>query len=169
MRFVIPYIEKGVSGVYHILIDDKWFYIGSSKNLKGRISTWKSLFKNKDKYGIHFFKHLTENSVVVVSILKIVPKGDNPKVYEDLLIREFISNDKCLNIKPSAIKKPYIKKIKIKTVQTSISMSIELILNIKELRDSEYPNHSFSSVVNILIEEAIQAREDLKNKKGGNS
>lgn len=40
MEFILPELRGKKCGVYRILFDDKWVYIGGSVNLKNRMSNW---------------------------------------------------------------------------------------------------------------------------------
>lgn len=45
MEFIIPEFNRKERpmGIYMIWFDDKWFYIGSSKNIRSRFSSWKTM------------------------------------------------------------------------------------------------------------------------------
>jgi len=51
--------------------------------------------------------------------------------------------------------------------QQGVSLDDSVIKAVKDLAKAE--NRSFSYMSNILIQEALEARNKLKNKKGGNS
>lgn len=100
-------IQKGVRGVYKVVIDDTWFYIGSSVDLKRRLSAWKHVLSGKEKGGykknrsIMFL--LPSIKKVRFDILEKVRNGVDPKEKEDVWIKKNFDNEWCLNLIPDAI------------------------------------------------------------------
>lgn len=101
-------------GVYKVIINEKWFYIGSSIDLKRRLSGWKHIIKTGNfisKNGNLKFIY-SEITKVRFEILEVVPMGINPKLAEDFFIKKEFNNECCLNISSNAFctlknKKPY--------------------------------------------------------------
>lgn len=97
-------LKKGESGVYKIVFNDKWFYIGSSINLKSRLSAWKHYCNNSNyrkNRSIKFILPLVHS--IRFEIIEKIIDGSNPKIKEDFYIKENFDDENCLNLIPDAI------------------------------------------------------------------
>lgn len=98
-------LARWTCGVYKVIINDKWFYIGSSVDLKRRLSTWKCYWSGKKKYiknrSILYVLPLAEK--VNFEILELITNGSNPKEREDVWVKENFDNELCLNLTPDTI------------------------------------------------------------------
>lgn len=116
-------LGKWMRGVYKLTFNDKWFYIGSSVDLKRRMSGWKTRLTQTgfSKNGsIKFI--LPEIVKVNFKVLEIVPDGRSVKEVEDVYLKKFIDNEFCLNLTPDAFngkgrkrhlgKPPKVEKVK---------------------------------------------------------
>lgn len=123
MEFLILHdFKRGYcpAGVYKLTFDDKWFYIGSSFNLKNRATTWrckiaKGLFKNKN------IKHILPGvSVVKFEVIKVYATISLVRDAETRHIAKHWDNPLFLNRCPDAksnvgIRADYLgKPVKIK-------------------------------------------------------
>jgi hypothetical protein len=116
------------SGVYKIIINDHWYYIGSSNNLRSRLSSWRCMLQGATPVKNRSIRHLLPQiKTVRFAILKYTKVGEDPKVAEDTYIKKHFDDKKCLNLSPTAyspkmagVRKlpivyvPKIKPIKIK-------------------------------------------------------
>ncbi|HTQ65352.1 MAG TPA: NUMOD1 domain-containing DNA-binding protein [Puia sp.] len=124
MKFISPEFKKNeiIAGVYKITIDDSWFYIGSSVNLKARISKWTSSLKNRKHFKNKNISYiLNDYSVVKFEFLYCINILKDIRDIENKLLKENISNKFFLNRCPNAENprglKPFIwKEKKIKKV-----------------------------------------------------
>lgn len=102
MEFITPEL-KSCAAVYKITIDGKWFYIGSSINIKARIGRWTSClrlgrhFKNKNIRLV-----LKKNSVIRFEIIEIVDEKSVLRDKETKHIRANQENNCLLNRCPDA-------------------------------------------------------------------
>lgn len=95
-------MKKGEHGVYKLIINEQWFYIGSSVNLKSRLSSWKHqiLIGKPKNANIKFLLPVMET--VRFEIIERVPNGVNPKIQEDYHIKRHLDNFDCLNMCPNS-------------------------------------------------------------------
>lgn len=107
-------LVRWMRGVYKVTINDKWFYIGSSIDLKRRLSCWKHILKHGkylSKNGNLKFIH-SDIATVKFEVLEYVTPDVNPKTVENRYIKKEFDNEFCLNISDNAFfstknKKPY--------------------------------------------------------------
>ncbi len=111
LKFEMPPFKRGVvkSGVYKITIDDKWFYIGSTKNLRTRLGYWKTCIRIPSYRPMNMKKVLRDNSVIRFEILKELAEGDNLRAHEELFLKTVVDHANCLNRCPSAFSPKGIK------------------------------------------------------------
>jgi len=99
-------LKKGICGVYKILINEKWFYIGSSVDIKRRLGAWKHYLGGKSKKpyrrnrSIAYIMPTIET--VNFEIIELSEVGSQ-KIREDYYIKENFNNEYCLNLIPDAI------------------------------------------------------------------
>lgn len=124
MQFNIPSFEYGKIkiGVYRIWFNEKWMYIGSSKNLRSRFSCWKSKLQRKklDKH-LNIKQILGEVNTVRFEILKEYNHPSFLRKKETEFLNEYWDNPMLLNRCPDGSsnknQRPYngyIAPIKIK-------------------------------------------------------
>lgn len=98
-------LPNGFRAVYKIIINDKWFYYGSSVDLKRRLSLW--------KYKFNSGKTIKNNSIIFILPeiqtvrFEIVEKVDNdidPKYSEDKYLKKYHQDRLCLNMAFDAFK-----------------------------------------------------------------
>lgn len=95
--------KRDIICVYKLIFDDKWFYIGSTCDLRNRIWAWNTTFNNLDKLkGYKKIKSILPNiSVVELSVIKLMETNtkniDNVRIEERLSITENIQNPLLLN------------------------------------------------------------------------
>lgn len=98
-------LAKGLCGVYKIVVNERWFYIGSSVDLKRRLSTWKHYFNNPQVYSknrsICLIMKIAEE--IRFEIVEAVTDGSNPKIREDQYIKAYFDDENCLNLVPDAV------------------------------------------------------------------
>lgn len=92
-------LKKWECGVYKIVFNDTWFYIGSSVDLKRRLGNWKHYISGKSKKkrknrSIDYI--LPAVTKVRFEILEFV--GCGQKEREDAIIKENFNNQYCINI-----------------------------------------------------------------------
>lgn len=104
MEFIHPIIEDNdIICVYQLLFDEKWFYIGSTCDLKNRIWAWQSAFNCIHK--VNSYKKIKEIlpnvSTVKLSIMKIMETTkknmDNVRLEEKNEIVKNLNNPFLLN------------------------------------------------------------------------
>jgi hypothetical protein len=94
---------KHNSGVYKIIINDKWYYIGSSVNLRNRLASWKHTLQGGSEAKNRSIKYiLPEVRVVRFEILKYTKLGEDHRAIEDLYIKKHYEDQMCLNLCASA-------------------------------------------------------------------
>lgn len=90
-------------GVYKIIIDSKWFYIGSSTDLIKRIGKWRSYLTRKaNLHNKNISKVLSDQSVIEFKLIKRCKNTEPVKCHEDKYIKKWFNNPNCLNRCPSA-------------------------------------------------------------------
>src|SRR5690349_14697135 len=97
-----PYFSPkavAVSGVYRLWFDEKWYYIGSTNNLRRRLLSWKFALLNNVPKNKNIKFILSEITNIRV---EIVENCDNYREIEDKLIKESIDELLCLNRCPDA-------------------------------------------------------------------
>lgn len=88
-------IHEFPSGVYKITFNDKWFYIGSTQNIKIRLVRWKNVINKPQHFACERIKEiLTLVTKVEFKVLKICNDYTNQ---ESLLIDENKGNEFLLN------------------------------------------------------------------------
>ena len=99
-------LAKGVRGVYKVTMNDSWFYIGSSIDIKRRLSCWKH-YLSKDSREFkknRSIKHLMPTfERVNFEVIELVDEGVSPKIREDFYIKQSFDNEWCLNLIPNAV------------------------------------------------------------------
>lgn len=97
-------LKKGMRGVYKIVFNKKWFYIGGTIELRRRLGSWKSRLQNED-----FRKNSSIKFILPViteinfKVLEIVPDGVWVKEVEGKYLKKFFDNELCLNLTADAI------------------------------------------------------------------
>lgn len=100
-------LTKNVCGVYKVIINDTWFYIGSSVDIRRRLSTWKHHLSGRGKKpyrrnrSIMYIMPIIER--VKFEIVELVTDKSSPKIREDFYIKENFDNEFCLNLTPGSI------------------------------------------------------------------
>jgi len=96
---------------------DGHFYIGSTTNLRQRISGYKSSFKNSIG-GVNqlIAKKAEEFNLVYIEIIDIVPESVNPRDVEDVWIKKASDNHKFLNRSNSAYNNSWMTKKKLNAI-----------------------------------------------------
>lgn len=106
MEFIKPAftVSQKISGTYRLSFDDKWFYIGSSGNLRRRSSKWRHLIvkDRNDPQLQKSIKNILHNiSMVRFEIIEIInDEGLRKESGTDLII-SYWNNPLLLNICPS--------------------------------------------------------------------
>lgn len=106
MEFIKPKfgVHDKPAGVYKITFDDKWFYVGSSVNLKNRFRTWEfkllnNCFKSKN------IRHILPTvSVIKFEVLELLSDFSLLRKNETDIIAKHWHNDLLLNRCPDATK-----------------------------------------------------------------
>ncbi len=89
--------------VYLMSFEDGSFYIGSTANLKQRISQYKSAFKNSiGSVNKLIAAKIVQHSSVSFFILEVISSGINPKTREDWWMKLYEGNNFLLNRRKSA-------------------------------------------------------------------
>jgi predicted GIY-YIG superfamily endonuclease len=116
MEYIKPKlpIHEFPCGVYKLIFNDKWFYIGSTQDIKKRFVRWKTGLRQPKRFlAIKKVREIIATvTKVEIQILKIC---DDYREQEAALIKENIGNPFSLNhrvvkreIKPKIIKEPVI-------------------------------------------------------------
>ena len=96
--------ESNKRCVYKLSFEDGSFYIGSTKNLRQRLSSYNQSF-NKDNIG-SINKLIAKKALIYTevnfSILEIIPLDINTKHIEDIYLKENSNNPLLLNRSKSA-------------------------------------------------------------------
>ncbi len=93
-----------VCGVYRIVFDDKWFYFGSSVDLRRRLSAWRHYLSKRNYAKNRSIGYvLAEVSAINFEIVEYVQPGVDPKIREDVYIKQYFESDLCLNLTKDAI------------------------------------------------------------------
>lgn len=110
MEFIFPKFREGswvrpICGVYKIIFDDKYFYIGSSVHLRRRIDQWHGAITGRP----HYSKLYPAISQIISTVNKIrfeiVEDGlsrSTVRIIEDFYIKKSVGNPLFLNQSPSA-------------------------------------------------------------------
>lgn len=95
-------MQKWECGVYKMIINEQWFYYGSSVDLKRRLSSWKHhILKGTPKNAnVKFLIPVIET--VRFEIIERVESDIDPKTREDEYIKQHLDNFDCLNMCPGA-------------------------------------------------------------------
>jgi group I intron endonuclease len=104
-EFIMPSelnFKEKKAGVYKMVLDKNWFYIGSSVNLWGRILKWKYRLRDNAPRNANIRKLLPEIKLVEFEIMEYVTDGSDPKIKEDLYIRNYDNYEFLLNRAKSA-------------------------------------------------------------------
>lgn len=104
MKFTAPELPHYIKicGVYKITFDDKWFYIGSTKDMYSRISRWKSQIKNKSRgLTLSMRKILHVNSVICFELIEQYEDDSCIRIRETFFIQSFLNNPMLLNTIPN--------------------------------------------------------------------
>lgn len=114
--------------VYKIVINENWFYYGSSVNLKSRLSQWRYKFNtgnlHKNRSMLFIFPQV---NTVRFEVIEQVPLQTDPKSVEDKYIKLHHENPLCLNISYDSFKSikngklPYGVTLKEKVKSTYIA------------------------------------------------
>jgi hypothetical protein len=123
MEFIRPTFtrKEKPTGIYILWFDDKWFYIGSSTNIRRRLCKWAAVFKNT-KYLDNKTMGIVLNkcSIIRAEILQIVEDSHDLTNIETKYIQQNWGSNFILNRIPDACtlkgRKPYegfLKKQKI--------------------------------------------------------
>lgn len=105
MEIIIPEFQKKFhpAGTYKITFDDKWFYIGSSKNLRNRFGKWKFTLKTGEGLKQKNIKIiLSKVSQIRFEILKIYVDISLIRNAENRLLKKYWPNKFLLNRCPDA-------------------------------------------------------------------
>ena len=97
-------LERFVRAVYKLLFNEKWYYIGSSVDLKRRIGQWKTRLQKpgfKKNASIKFL--LPEIESVRFEVLELVPDEIWIKERESHYLKDCFNDDLCLNITPDTV------------------------------------------------------------------
>jgi len=103
MEFIYPDIPLHTSGTYKIVFDDKWFYVGSSRNLRSRFATWRTILrepkglKNKNIKTI-----LPSISIVRFEIVRQYASRRHIRDAENRLLKKYWDDEQLLNRCPDA-------------------------------------------------------------------
>ncbi len=125
LKYDKPFIKRGErkSGVYKILFDEKWFYIGSSGNLRGRFMSWVSRIKQGRRLNTNMVNILSKIKSVKIVIIEHCLCKEDALLKEDFYIKQTFKNEFSLNHQPSALNlrdrelyKGFIKPIKQKGI-----------------------------------------------------
>jgi len=118
MEFIIPEFNRkeSIIGIYKIWFDDKWFYVGSSRNLRSRFSTWKAGLTSGNFKSINIRKILPEISIIRIELLQTYKSASWLRRNETKEINKHWGNPLFLNRCPDANSpkgmKPYFGYIK---------------------------------------------------------
>lgn len=94
--------KSETAGVYKMVIDDRWVYIGSSRNLYKRLGQWRGKLKEGSYRSRNIRKVLNTNSVVKFTIIKTVTAHEDLLSEETYFIGHFFGKPNCLNMCPQA-------------------------------------------------------------------
>lgn len=117
MEFIKPNLLKKQKGVYQLIFDDKWFYIGSSIDLKSRLRTWHYNITSRTlKKHLNIKNILPFTSVVRFEVIFTCVSEKESRDKETNLLKECWGNPLLLNRCPDANTpigmRPYIGYIK---------------------------------------------------------
>lgn len=105
MQFTIPSFQRKCdpAGTYKIWFNEKWFYIGSSKKLRSRFRTWRSMM-NKPQYlkNKNIYHLLSEITTVRFEILHVYSNDKLLKKAETKLLKKSWNDPLLLNRCPDA-------------------------------------------------------------------
>lgn len=171
MEFIAPPFnpKKDFAAVYKIIIDTKWFYVGSSINVRKRILRWKWAlssgrgFKNKNIRLI-----LNRESTISFSILEVVDNvgiiRDRENYYLSALENDFMLN-RCPDANSPKNLKPYFgyePRINISGPQTPKKPVAQFGKNGKLI--AQYP--SIGAACKALKINSREITDYIKGKKG---
>lgn len=114
MNFIHDIITKDNKRcVYKLSFPDGSFYIGSTEDLKKRMSNYKSAFiRSIGSVNKLIAAKAQEYSIIWFEILEVVPEGKNTREPEHKWIRENIGNPLSLNRSKSAFSNAGMVKVK---------------------------------------------------------
>jgi len=98
------------SGVYQLVIDDKWLYIGSSGKLRNRMNIWRQRFKTNVKIPSKIKSVLSNDSVIEFRVVKKCIDVHESRVWEGNLIKEYWGTGTLLNTEIIPLSQSYKMK-----------------------------------------------------------
>jgi len=160
-------LGKKEIGIYRIDFDDKYFYIGSSVNLKERISYWKTCLLHNSATTKKIRDIVPNTSVISFSIIQYIENNEDHIKIEDSYIKLYLQDSNFLNHAESSYygKKSIIasKKNKIDGSRKEVHLSEQTIETLQEVADSK--KWSLKKLMEIiLIERAIKEKDKKKIK-----
>lgn len=96
-------VVSNIACVYRLLFSDGTFYIGSTGNMKGRVTVYRYEFKNPRRFSFKVYMAALNNDSVIFEILEVVSK-DNNKHIEDTYIKNNWGSSLLLNTSSSAFR-----------------------------------------------------------------
>jgi|SRR5579863_1809338 len=104
MNFVEHLFRAGhrPSGVYRLVFDGKYFYFGSTGNLKSRMSRWKHVLFFGKVQNANINKILPTCETVAFEVLDFIEDKNMLRPTEDLYIKSHIGADYLLNVTADA-------------------------------------------------------------------
>jgi hypothetical protein len=111
MQIITPKFKRKTNpmGVYKILFDDQYFYIGGSCFLKNRFRHWKTRLRagNPKNKNIKSILHQTQKAKFVV--LERIFNKEQLRDREDFYLKKYFNDPLCLNRCPSAFNNKGLK------------------------------------------------------------
>jgi hypothetical protein len=172
MEIISPVLKRkeNFPAVYKITFSDKWFYIGSSANVKRRFGRWRTCIKNDKHLPKNIRTILSQVSVVSFEVVKIVIDLKLLRDEETLCIQENWDNPLLLNRCPEGGntkgRKPYIgytKPVKKKYGNVPLSIPVAIFTKSGELIKKFRSKEHFSKEMNI---EGNQLNKILSGERG---
>lgn len=125
ISFTEPILKETDSGVYKMIIDDKWFYIGSSNKLRRRFSYWRTSLRGGKGLAQNMKSIIGSIKFVKFEIIEFVYNAQDVLVRENMHIQLHFNDDNCLNHCPSSFNikgfikyKGYVKPVKVRGMPT---------------------------------------------------
>ncbi len=101
-QFILPDLKfnknnPAMAGVYKMVFDETYFYIGSSRNVVHRFWSWRCRLKTGVKKNFLVTQQFDKCKVVRFEVLEVLPKDVDTKIREDFYIKENWGNELLLN------------------------------------------------------------------------